>query len=150
MWFRHRHTYAFPIILVVLTLGLIFLLWQTVKPSSQEGNYLVQTETLEPVTVADYEQALQGVMDGFTLTYQQKGDDAERAVYVDGVLQNVLALRVPTEEKDLHLQIAFGLNRLSDGLTQGDEAMSAEGWNQLNTIFADNLWIDSTALKGGP
>ncbi len=139
MRFYHRHAYAFPILLGVLTIALVLFVWQTVSPSAQEG-YTVLTEVKEPVTVADYEQSLQGVMDGFTMTYLIKSSGGDRRVYAGEVLQQVLDLRVPSERKDLHLQIVFGLNNLY----QEDGEMQASGLQQLYEIFAANPWIDST------
>lgn len=139
MRFYHRHAYAFPILLGALTVALVLLVWQTVTPSTQEG-YTVLTEVKEPVTVADYEQSLQGVMDGFTMTYTTKSIEADRRVYAEEVLQQVLDLRVPTERKDVHLQIVFGLNNLC----QEDGEIQASGLEQLYEIFAANPWIDST------
>ena len=135
----HHHAYAFPILVGVLTVALVLLVWQTVSPSVQEG-YPVLTETREPVTAAEYEQSLQGVMDGFMMNYAIQSNQGDRRAYAGEVLQELLNLRVPAEKKDLHLQIAFGLNNLC----QEDEEMCVSGFDQLFEIFAANPWIDST------
>jgi hypothetical protein len=149
MWFRHHRTYAFPITLIALTAALVVFVWQAVAPSGQQDGYILQEE-VKPVTVAEYEQALQNVMDGFELGYGQKSSEEDRAIYVEAVLEKVLALRVPSERKDVHLQLAFSLHRLGQGLTTGEEETFITGWRELHEIFKTYPWMDSTAFSIAP
>lgn len=134
MKLHHRHSF-FPLVLGLLTLGLIVLMFYAFagrRPS--EATPPVQ---LNPVSTEEYEKSLQTLMSSFVVAYDESADDLSRLVLVEQTLTNLLALRVPAEEKQTHLELAVGLNQMQQALRakNGEEKKTFE-W--IKTSYVSN------------
>lgn len=112
----HRHSF-FPLVVVVLSLalaGLIYWSTQGEAPSSP-----ISVQEVELVDADSYRDDLSGVVREFEIRMASAQDDAQRLQDVQTALAGVLALRVPTQFKDLHLALAVALSEMENTLESG-------------------------------
>jgi len=55
-------------------------------------------------------------MSSFLQSYQGAQDDLQKQSLIETTMNEVLSLRVPTEDKDVHLQFVLRLNQLKEEL----------------------------------
>lgn len=113
MKFHQRHSF-FPLVLGLLTLGLIVLMFYAF--AGRHPSETTPSTQPNPVSAQEYEQSLQALMSTFVVTYDESTDDLSRLVLVEQTLANLLALRVPAEDKQTHLELAVGLNQMQQAL----------------------------------
>lgn len=133
---RHWHPTFFPLALGLLTLALVAFMVVTFsggKTSSLIAN--------EPPTVSGdaYQEKAKEVMASFNVEYKA-ADDLAKLLLVEKTLNALLALRVPASFKDLHLELAFSLNQIREGL-RGDVKARREGETHLQKVLTDNPWL---------
>lgn len=137
-----HHRSWFPFVVAALTVSLVFLIAWTLggkppAPSSTTGT--PQTSAL-PVTDSGYKSSASAITSGLLERLDAAPDDATRERLVSSALNGLLALIVPADLKDVHLQLAESLNLLEQGFA-GDAAAAASGRSQLESILADNPWL---------
>ncbi len=123
--FHKRHSF-FPLMLAVLTLGLIVLMFYAFTQRQATPHRVAQEAT--PVSAQEYNQELSTLTKSFIEQYSLKEDDLSRLVLVEQTLQSLLSLRVPVEAKEMHLNIAVDLNQMQQALREknGKEAEAFE------------------------
>ena len=114
-----RHRYAFPLVLLVLTLGLVFLMVFNWRFQGQAESNVPETEM---VTEDGYRAKVKGIMNDYF-------SDQEAAVALD----SLLSLSVPGTMRNLHLSLATALSRLAGG--------KADGISALEKIIEENPWL---------
>lgn len=134
MKFHQRHSF-FPLVLGLLTLGLIVLMFYAF--AGRRPSETTPPVQLNPVTTQEYEQSIQSLMSTFVVTYDESTDDLSRLVLVEQTLQQLLALRVPAEDKQTHLELAVGLNQMQQALRakSGEEKKTFE-W--IKSLYVSN------------
>ena len=131
----HRHPTFFPLVLVFLTLGLVgFMVVMFAKPSSFG-------EKVSPTISEDaYRLEMKEFMASFETRYQAASDDLKKVVLVENTLNKLLSIKVPETYKDLHLELAFSLNAIREGLREKSAAL-AEGEQRLKNLLAKESWL---------
>lgn len=133
---RHWHPTFFPLALALLTLALIAFM--VVAFSGGKASSLMANET--PAVSDDaYQEQAKAVMVSFEAEYKA-ADDLAKLLLVEKTLNALLALRVPVSFKDLHLELAFSLNQMREGL-RGDAKVRREGEAHLQKVLTDNPWL---------
>lgn len=112
----HRHSF-FPLIVIVLSLALAGLVYWSTQDEASSPSILVQE--VEPVDADSYRDGLSQVVKAFEERMAAAGDDVQRLRAVQTALSGVLALRVPTEFKNLHLALAVAFSEMENTLESG-------------------------------
>jgi len=109
MKFYHRHSF-FPFVLAVLTLALVVFMFYAFTDTPLGSSQPEQV--LNPVSDEQYQKELRLLTTEFIDSYQKATDPSSRNVLVDQALSSLLALRVPSQNKELHLDLAIDLSQL--------------------------------------
>lgn len=142
----HRHRSFFPLVLVLLTVLLIALMvWKlqpadAPAPAPAPASVSEETPADEPVTMAEYEQALGSLLREFFARYDAADQDFLRVIATDETLTRLLDLKVPTQYKDLHLKVAVNLNLIRRGLA-GDPELLETGLNNFQDLRQVYPWL---------
>lgn len=112
----HRHSF-FPLVVVVLSLALAGLIYWSTQGEAPSSSISVQE--VELVDADSYRDDLSQVVKVFEERMAAAGDDVERLQAVQTALLGVLALRVPTEFKNIHLALAVALSEMENTLESG-------------------------------
>lgn len=132
----HRHS-AFPALVLALTAALALAFgWSAMRPDAPAPEAPAASAPAAP----DYRAALKGALAGFHAAYEAAADDLARLAAAERALDQVLALKVPTEERDAHLAVAFALNQVRAGL-RGEPGMAAKGLAALAAAEAAAPWL---------
>jgi hypothetical protein len=115
MLFHKRHSF-FPLILALLTLGLILLMFYAFTGKQPASTSVSQEVT--PISSQEYQKEFTTLITSFVEQYPQKEDDLSRLVLVEQTLSFLLSLRVPTEAKEQHLNMAVELNQMQQALRE--------------------------------
>ena len=123
----------------LLTLGLVgFVLWgmhaRSVAPvsSTGKGDPTVNEDTYRADTKA--------VVRDYRAAYAKAGTDLERLLVTEKAIDALLALRVPADEKDFHLDLVVSLNLIRNGL-RGEEGSLAQGQARFERLLATTPWL---------
>ena len=109
---RHRTWFPFILIGLSLTLLLVILASQTKEIEGSE------TPVVSQVNGEEYKQEMQSIVSKFQ-------EDQDAKVAYDSAMQ----LKVPTEYKDLHLEITLYLVRAQVGKSTQEE------WNTIRALY---------------
>jgi hypothetical protein len=61
---------------------------------------------------------------------------------IEKVKKELLALKVPAEFKELHVQLVLALTKIEDSLGSGGSAASEEGQNKIEQAKASYSWLE--------
>ncbi len=112
----------FPLLVLFLTLLLLgFMIFTFVKKDSTPN------ESVTPVvSEKEYKTQMAMVVNNFLPSYLAATDDVGRRAVVDSTLTKLLEIRVPANQKDLHLELAISLNLILTQLS-GTTDVAREG-----------------------
>lgn len=113
----HRHPSFFPVVIILITLGLGAFMLYGLKPSPAP----VAPAESSALSGAEYGQAMLRISDALDTT-KQKVD----AAAVDQALTKLLQLHVSAELQERHLNSAMFLLKWRDAITTGDAKSAAE------------------------
>lgn len=106
--FCHKRSF-FPWVLAMLTITLASFIYASFVSRSPS------TE-ITPVSRTAYESKAKSLMSSFLQSYEGAQDDLQKQSLIETTMNEVLSLRVPTEDKDAHLQFVLRLNQLKEEL----------------------------------
>ena len=132
----HRHS-LFPPFVVALTFGLAGSFFLSRTPVNAPVAAAPAPDAI--VSAASYRTALEDVVSRFDQAYGPSENDAAKLDAVDQALEEVLALTVPGEERDLHLSIATALTQMSQGL-RGEALEREKGEKAMEAAKASAAW----------
>jgi hypothetical protein len=135
----HRHS-VFPCIVLLLSLALAGLIYWSVQ--SETPSSLVDTQAVQAVDPDTYRDELSDVVKTFEQSMAAAQDDAQRLQAVQTSLTSVLALRVPTPFKDLHLALAVALSDMENTLETGEHDLT-RAKEQIMKLKQAYPWIES-------
>lgn len=128
MKFYHRHSF-FPLILALLTLALVVFMFYAFTGINLNPN---QTEEItSPVSEEAYQTELRLLTTEFVETYKKTTDPSARKELVDKTITSLLALRVPSQQKELHLDLAIELSQMRQDetvFTRFVERVHSQDW----------------------
>ena len=84
---------------------------------------------------SDYEQAVYQTLAEFLSDSRPQNFSASAAK------QKILDLTVPTEYKDLHLNLVLALDEIESGAAQADQAKIEDGLEKLEALKGEYGWI---------
>ncbi|MBM5789996.1 hypothetical protein FJZ23_02850 [Candidatus Parcubacteria bacterium] len=128
MMLHKRHSF-FPFVLALLTLALVILMFYAF--TGREPAPAERAVEPSPVSASRYEGSLVSLMDAFIGAYDAQPDDASRLALTEQALADLLSLRVPADEKDRHLALAVGLNRLEQALRARDAEETQAAFDEI-------------------
>ncbi len=134
----YRHPTFFPLILALLTLGLIGFM--AVTFSNRSARVPGGSSEEAPVNEDAYRSKMQSIMTGFAGKYYGAPDDLQKLVLSENALNAMLALRVPATYKDFHLELAFSLNLMREGLREKSDAQ-IDGERRLSELLSKEAWL---------
>lgn len=136
----HRHKPFFPIVLALLSIGLITLIVFATRPgdSADESNTLF-TQMTAP-TEREYESGMKEALAPYFSDFDTAENDGARIVIVEEALSDVLDLRLPVVYKELHLDIAVALTMIQASL-RGEGGDLAAGRARLDALSQTNSWM---------
>lgn len=138
----HRHPSFFPLVLGVLTVILVaFMIFAFSDRDREAPSVPITQERVEPVSEDAYRERMKELFVGFDGRYEAAEGDVARLVLVEDELRDLLAVKkIPAVFKDLHLELAFSLNLLRDGLRGSAEAL-VEGRTRLRAAIDGQEWL---------
>lgn len=123
MLFFHRRKSLFPYLVIFLSLVLVLFMFYAF---SFQKNRVIQTDdAVITVTTEDYKKEVKPVLDSFDQKINLAKDPLAQLVAVEESLNELLALRVPTEYQSVHLNLALALNAMKETLRTGDRNIDA-------------------------
>ncbi len=135
--FEHRKSVLFPVVLIGLTIALLLAVVFVVhpkKPSADQPGSPAQTMDASAYR-HDMRDLVKRVRDQFALTQ----DRSVRLSTVVGVREKLLQLRVPGEDRGVHLELAVALTKVIEALNQSGDVASA--YQQFEDIVQKTEWL---------
>jgi len=128
----------FPFILLALTLILVtaFVFSASPKTSVQKTN----KSSVSTVSDEQYQTALTAVLKKFVSVYDAAASDTEKTQAVQNTLNSLLSMRVPAEEKDLHLELALALQKMKQGFATNPQDI-LEGYASIKELISQTSWL---------
>jgi hypothetical protein len=127
MIFHHHHRSFFLPILGLLTVGLVVFMFYSLTDSFKPPEFSQQVIT--PVSSQEYTNSIKTIGGKFVESYGVAENDIARLVIVENTLSELLALRVPVEFKEIHLELAVILSQMQT-------ALKAQDTKQAQNLFA--------------
>jgi hypothetical protein len=125
---------GFLLFVLLLTVGLgAFIFFSARSEPTPSGISTAPTQD-------QYRDAVRPIVANVQTAYPQAGTDAERGEILDGALAALLDVRVPTAEKDTHLELAVSLQLTRSGLT-GDRRLADDGWERFLALVDKTDWL---------
>jgi hypothetical protein len=138
----HRHS-SFPLVVILLSLGLIVLMFYafTGEPTIEE-EVIDQSESEEVIEIStdDYRSDIASVTSTFYTEYSAADDDLEKLLIAEDLLGLLLEMHVPTEYKDLHLNLAVIFSQLESGLRSPDRSVD-DPLRELGLLQIEYPWL---------
>ncbi len=132
-----KHVSFFPLLVLSLTLVLVtgyvfFSSPNSSSPKSGVGQIVL--------SVDDYEDALRTVLAQFRSTYDAAPDDAQKVARIEHAMNALLSMRVPNEQKELHLGLALALQKMKQGYGANPQDIT-DGYNEVNRLISETDWL---------
>lgn len=133
--FVRRHS-LFPLVIIFLSLvlaGFMFWTFQD-KPSAEEESVIVISE----VDVEAYQDALTELLFVFSEAQSAAENDIEVLLAAQTALSQLLDLRVPSEFKQLHLELAVVFSQMQTSLQNHESDISAplQRLSELQSLYS--------------
>lgn len=123
MRYYHRHSF-FPLVIILLTLLLgVFIIMTVSRDQTQTTES--QTDTVVPVDAAVYRTDLVGLITTFETDVALTQDAQAQTLAAEQAFTSLVALRVPPEDKQLHLNLALLFTRMQTVLKSDDPSIDA-------------------------
>ena len=131
----HKRSW-FPYITFLLSLILVgLIIFSFVSKSSTE-----KTVSATPtVSESEYQSELQKHVSIFSPAYAAATSDADRTAAVQTMMNSLLSMHVPADDKDLHLELALSLQSMKDALASGKDA--SDGFTRFKTAVTSATWL---------
>lgn len=142
MRIHHRHSF-FPLIIILLTLGLILFMFYALTFEEEQTTTTTSVITVEeeiPVDTETYRSDLVYVLAVFDDTYSTANDDLSKLVATESAIANLLDMKVPTEYKELHLELAVAFNQIQAGLRSSERSVD-EPIGRLEQLYVQFPWL---------
>jgi hypothetical protein len=148
MLFHHKKRSLFPLILALLTLGLIGLMVlsftsQPEEPAADQNSpdqELVEQFEGEKVDEEAYATAMREALQGLPEELESEPDNLKKLVKIEDALEAVLDAKVPAERQSAHLEIALALKQMERGLRNETDAYQS-GLEELRALISNNEWL---------
>lgn len=134
----HRRSF-FPLVVIVLSLGLAGLIYWSVQNPPRETPAITQQE-VESVDPEAYRSDLAQIMKTFHERVGSSQDDLDKLRATQTALAGLLELHVPAEFKDLHLSLAVAISQIQQSLERGDQNID-EPLAQIAQLESSYSWL---------
>ena len=138
----HKHS-LFPLAVIFLTFVLALLMVTLFRvPTQSEVVSSGNTSSVEEVTVSPdaYRSDLAAALSTFSTDTTDASDDLAKLMAAEKAQQALLALRVPVEYKELHLDLVILLNDVQMALKSADRSLETP-LAQINLIKETYPWL---------
>ena len=132
----HKHNW-FPGVTLLLSLILVALIIFSMMTATPAVKKTV--ETVPAVSESAYQAEMQKTVQTFLTSFSGATSDTERTAAVQSALDALLRMRVPADDKDLHLELAISLQNMKERLVAGKDA--SDGLAQFKTSAASSSWL---------
>lgn len=138
----HKHS-LFPVVVLGLTviLGLFIYLTVTEEPAQNTQESSVVVENVEPVDAGEYQEEMRGILENFLEKQQEAEEDLDMLIAAESAQFELVSLRVPTEYRETHLQVALILTQMQLTLKTGDRDIT-ELQTQLEELISSTAWLN--------
>ncbi len=117
LFFHHRKS-LFPYLVIFLSLVLVLFMFYTF--SYKADKVITSNDAVISVTTQDYQSDVKPVIESFDQKMLLAKDSLAQLVAVEESLNELLALRVPSDYQNIHLELALALNSMKENLRTGD------------------------------
>jgi hypothetical protein len=131
MIFHHHHRSFFLPILALLTAGLVVFMFYSLTDSNEVEKFT--EEITSPVSSQEYTNSVKSIGKKFVESYEVAENDMAKLVLVENTISELLALRVPSEFKETHLELAVYLSQMQTELRSQKD--TAETFNRFTEIL---------------
>jgi len=132
MFHEHHHRSFFPVVLVGLTLVLVFVVLFATGPFTN----LSRRGEIDVPTSERYEAQVQRILFAFDERFNMADATESRVFVAVQATDELLALVVPADLRDLHLELIITLNRLRQDLEAGNAAAVDASVRRLEELHA--------------
>lgn len=133
-----KHVSFFPFLVLALTLILVTGFVFSASPKSVEQKGIV-TQT-PPVSDEQYQEALRLVLKKFITSFDATEDVSVRTQLTEQTLGTLLTMRVPGQEKELHLALAIALQKMKQGFGANPQDVM-DGYTQIKQLISQTNWL---------
>jgi flagellar basal body-associated protein FliL len=148
MLFHHKKRSLFPLILALLTLGLIGLMVLSFsgqserKPAEQNAPDQEVVEEFEGERVDDnsYATTMRDALRELPEELETEPDNLKKLVKIEDALKTALDTKVPADKQSTHLEIALALKQMERGLRNETDAYQS-GLEELRALISNNEWL---------
>jgi hypothetical protein len=137
---HHHHRSPFPLIVILLSMALIVFMFFAFTDNGQQE---AKTNFEQTIAVTDkgYQKELTSVIKDFYSSQETSESDLEILISVEQTLSTLLSMKVPAEQKSLHLELALSLNMMQSGL-KSEERNGDEGFERFKKTVSRFSWIE--------
>ncbi|MEK7452533.1 MAG: hypothetical protein AAB664_04285 [Patescibacteria group bacterium] len=133
----HKRSW-FPFVVVFLTIVLFGFFYVSYR--SKSLSIKNAPATVSSISDELYKKNISIYIKSFFDKYPSAKDDAERTMLVQELFNQLLHMRVPMQEKDLHLELALSLQQMKDGLANHSQDLP-EGFARLKDAVTQTSWL---------
>jgi hypothetical protein len=139
MRYYQKNSY-FPLTLTLLTLVLILFMFYAFTYTPKPSSYPITVEESEPVDVDAYRSDLSYFVATFDDDYAKATNDLSRLIAAETAVGHLLGMRVPSEYKDLHLELAIVFNNVQGALRHTDQNIDLV-FDRLDQLRQEYPWL---------
>lgn len=127
--------------LIVLAAGILYIYKLPVQISKSTGKSLAQNSILiSQINLADnYKKYAANVVNLFN-SEQTRGSN-NLLPSIKETKNNLIALNVPKELTDVHLNLIISLNMMEKGLEQDSASKYEDGVDKFHSVLNNNSWL---------
>lgn len=126
----------FLIVIAVLLLAYLVLSSETIlqNENSVDQNILIDKE----IMTSDYKRESARIISDYYYILSSKQTNIDQ---IRECKKKLLDLKVPSEYKDLHIQLVLAVTKMETYLLDKDEREWSESLEMINKAMADNAWL---------
>ncbi|HBP00478.1 MAG: hypothetical protein UU48_C0002G0146 [Candidatus Uhrbacteria bacterium GW2011_GWF2_41_16] len=144
MGLQHAHIRTwFPLIVAGLTIALLVLVgwWFSLRIFFPPLSKPQEKNQRTAPTTEMYETSVSGILSNFLDELDAATDNTWRLTLVEETENHMLALLVPAERRDVHLEIITSLHLMRTGFSKNTPDTVEEGRHRLEEIFVRESWL---------
>ena len=127
----------FLVLVFLLSLALGMFIYSSYSAKVQQTKPSASTPAISDEA---YQQELNGTVKTFLTAYTAAADDSAKSTLVQTLLNQLLHMRVPAQEKDLHLELALSLQQMKEGL-QNHSQDATDGLTRFREAVTKTPWM---------
>lgn len=125
----------FPFVILLLTSTLIGGFF-----FAASHGLLVSTQESSAPDISTYRSSLASLVQKFVNAYDSSSDESARTQIVEQAMADLLSMRVPASERQIHLDVAVALQKIKQGFARNRDDDS-DGYAELKQLINKTPWL---------